>query len=139
MSSDFATRAEVLKVDEALGLVFGWGLITGERVVKSAAEFSPYFDSQGDWIDDAGMLAATSDFMLKSRATTDLHAAKDGTVVFSFPLTAEIAKAFGIECSRTGWLVAIKPSAAVLEKFKTKQYTGFSIGGKRLAEEVIEA
>lgn len=139
MSKTFETRAQVLKVDDSLGLVFGWGLITSEGD-------QPYFDTQGDHITDEAMLEAVTDFMLKSRIAADMHpereedgsVRRDGDVVFAFPLTADVAKAFGIETDRTGLLVAVKPSPEVLGKFRDGTYTGFSIGGRRIAEEVVE-
>lgn len=137
-ANKFDVRAGVLKVDEALGLVIGFGIIT-------AVDGEPYFDTQGDHIPDDGMLKAATDFMLKSRATTDMHArgaagevVPDGQVVFAFPLTAEIATALEITTKRTGLLVAIKPSAAVLAKYRDGTYTGFSVGGARIDETVVE-
>jgi len=59
-------------------------------------------------------------------------------VVFLFPLTSELAKAFEIKTERTGVMVGIKPSPEVLAKFESGEYTGFSIGGERLDEEVVE-
>lgn len=130
-------KAEVAKVDAELGLVFGWGIIC-----KQSGE--PYFDLQGDHIPEDAMLKATADFMLSSRMSGDMHArddsgapVQDGNVVFSFPLTEQTAKAMGIACDRTGWMVAIKPSADVLTKFKSGEYTGFSIGGRRLTDEDV--
>ena len=88
------------------------------------------------------MLRATADFMLKSRMSGEMHArdgsgepVRDGDVVFSFPLTTEVAKALGITTGKTGWLVAVKPSPAVLAKYKSGDYKGFSIGGSRLKDE----
>ena len=128
-------KAEVAKVDTALGLVFGWGIIC-------KVDGEPYFDLQGDHIPEDSMLKATADFMLKSRVAGIMHerdanggAVQDGAVVFSFPLTEQTAKAMGIACDRTGWMIAVKPSAAVLEKYKSGEFTGFSIGGKRLVDE----
>lgn len=132
MSDEFCTRAKVLKVDESLGLVFGWGII--ENI-----NGEPYFDTQGDHIPGDTIIKAATDFMLNSRATTDMHMEDDGgDVVFAFPLTAEVAKAYGIETQTTGLLVASKPAPEVLAKFKDGTYTGFSIGGHRVDEEVIE-
>jgi hypothetical protein len=128
-------KAEVAKIDSELGLVFGWGIIC-------KVDGAPYFDLQGDHIPEDSMLKATTDFMIKSRVQGDMHlrgddgsAIQDGTVVFSFPLTEQTAKAMGISCDRTGWMIAVKPSPAVLAKFKDGTYTGFSIGGKRLVDE----
>lgn len=137
--SDTFLKAEVVKVDAKLGLVFGWGI-----VCKQGGE--DYYDLQGDHIPEDSMLKATTDFMLNSRMSGDMHArddagmpVQDGGVVFSFPLTEETKKAMGIECDRTGWMVALKPSPAVLSKYESGEYSGFSIGGKRLVDEEVEA
>jgi hypothetical protein len=52
--------------------------------------------------------------------------------VHSFPLTAEIAKAMGVATKKTGWMIAMAPDAAMLQKFASGEYTGFSIGGEHL-------
>lgn len=141
MSKRFEHVAEVLKVQEDLGLVFGMAIVCNE-------DGEPYFDTQGDHIPESAMLEAATDFMLKSRVAADMHDRAsvagstvipvDGQVVFAFPLTEDVAKAFEIECPRTGLLVAVKPSPDVLEKFKRGEYTGFSIGGARLQDEEVD-
>lgn len=137
MSKRFvATSDQVLKVDDQLGLVFGFAIVSTEGG-------EPYFDLQGDHIPDDAMLKAAADFMVRSRIATDMHdwqddvPVADGSVVFAFPLTAEVAKALDIDTPRTGLLVALKPSPAVLEKFRSGEYTGFSIGGARIADEEV--
>lgn len=129
---EFRTGSEVCKVDEELGLVFGFGIVCTE-----AGE--PYFDKQDDHIPEAAMMEAAAEFVSRSAATTDMHARDadgaipvDGEVVFAFPLTADVAKAFEIETPRTGLMVGVRPSPAVLEKFRTGAYRGFSIGGRRI-------
>jgi len=138
-SSFGVSTSEIIKVDEGLGLVFGYGI-----VCKQGGE--EYFDTQGDAIDQDGMVEAVADFMLHSRVSGDMHkqdanghVIPDGQVVFSFPVTADIAKAFGMTIEKYGWLVAVKPSPDVLAKFKSGEYSGFSIGGARIEEEVVEA
>ena len=137
----FEHSAAVCKVDDELGLVFGWAIVSCEGG-------EPYFDTQGDHIPEDAMMKAASDFMLHSRVSAEMHEREqdaagqtvipiDGPVVFAFPLTAEVAKAFEIECPRTGLLVAVKPSPPVLAKFRSGEYTGFSIGGARLEDEEV--
>ena len=123
-------KASVVKVDAGLGLVFGFAIIC-KRDGES------YFDLQGDHITEPAMLEAATDFMLHSRLSKDMHEAADGTVVFAFPMTSEIAKALDITTMQTGLLIAMKPSADVLAKFKDGTYTGFSIGGSRVRDEVV--
>jgi hypothetical protein len=45
------------------------------------------------------------------------------------PMTAEVAKSFGVQTNTTGLMVAIKPSADAIAKFKSGEYTPFSIAG----------
>lgn len=129
---EFEQRYKVAKVDEKLGLVIGFGIVCREDGVD-------YFDTQGDNIPEDSMLEASMDFMQKSRAAHDMHDGQSmGQVVFAFPLTTEIAEALDITTKRTGLLIGMKPSAEVLEKFRSGEYTGFSIGGRRIEEEVVE-
>ena len=130
-------KAEVVKVDDELGLVFGFAIV-------SKVDGEPYFDSQGDHIPEDAMLEAATDFMLSSRMSGDMHnrdesgaPVQDGDVVFAFPLTEEVAKAMGIETQKTGLMVAVKPSADVLAKYKSGEYQGFSIGGTRGEDEDV--
>jgi len=128
----FETRAVVLKVHEELGLVLGWAIVCTE-------DGEPYFDKQDDHIPEDAMLKAAADFMENSRAATEMHDRSEaGTVVFAFPLTEDVKKAFGIECKKTGLMIALKPDADMLEKFKSGELTGFSIGGVRGDDEIVE-
>lgn len=121
---------DFVKVDDELGLVFGFAIVCNKGG-------DPYYDLHNDHIPEDSMLHAATDFMLKSRAITEMHERDDGgdpvtkgTVVFSFPLTAEVAKSLNIQTEMTGLLIAMKPDdKSILEKFKTGEYTGFSIGG----------
>jgi hypothetical protein len=117
-------KATVFKVDESLGLVFGWGIICTEKG-------EDHFDLQGDHIPETVMVEATSDFMENARVAKDMHVAdsEHGVIVHSFPLTKDIAEAMGIVTEKTGWMVAMKPSAEVLKKYADGTYTGFSVGG----------
>lgn len=118
-------KATVAKVDAGLGLVFGWGIICKENG-------EDHFDTQGDHIPEDVMVNATSDFMENARVAKDMHSSADphGVIVHSFPLTEDIAKAMGISTEKTGWMVAMKPSAEILKKYEEGTYTGFSIGGQ---------
>ena len=132
MTDTFELRAEIAKVDESLGLVFGWAIVCTE-------DGSEYFDTQGDHIPEDAMLKAVTDFAKSSRVAYEQHSREEaGHVVHSFPLTKEIASVFGIECSKTGWMVAMQPDDAMLAKFKSGELTGFSIGGRRVEDEVVD-
>lgn len=133
-ADNISVTSELCKVDESLGLVLGWGIIC-----KINGE--DYFDLQDDHITEEAMLDAAVDFMANSRMAKDMHIKGEegelpGSVVFAFPLTTEIAKAFGIETLQTGLLVGMRPgSDEILNKFKTGEYTGFSIGGQLIRGE----
>ena len=119
---------KVAKVEPGLGLVFGWAIICTEGG-------DPYVDLHNDYIPDNSMLKASTIYAKGLRTAGDMHACADGIVVHTMPLTAEIAKAFGIQCDKTGLMIAMEPSDAdTLKKFQTGERTGFSIGGSRVSD-----
>lgn len=126
-------QAKVLKVDDGLGMVLGWAIVCSEDGV-------PYFDTQDDHIPEASMLKAAADFMENSRVLGDMHQrAEGGQVLFAFPMTEEIAKAYGFTVKTTGLMIGVKPAnKETLEKYRSGEYTGFSIGGRRLLDEDAE-
>lgn len=117
-------KATVAKVDSNLGLVFGWAIVCTEKG-------EDHFDLQKDHIPENVMLEAVTDFMANARVGKDMHKGdQNGTIVHSMPLTSDIAKAFGITCEKTGWMVAMRPdSEEILKQFESGERTGFSIGG----------
>ncbi len=136
--------SEILKVDSEHGLVFGFAI-----VCKIDGE--DYFDlnidragpRQGERvpenITEDAMLKGALDFAETARPGNEMHDGPDtGTYVFLFPLTTEIAKALEIDTKRTGLLVAYKPDADVLAKFKDGTYTGFSMEGSRVKHEEVD-
>ena len=131
---EFATAAQVCKVDEKLGLVFGYAM-----VCKVKGE--DYFDTQGDHIPEDTMLRVLTKFMQGDGIAKEMHTGEQvGKYVFAFPLTTEIAKSLDIQTEKTGALVAMKPeSDDLLRKFRDGVLTGFSIGGiNPVYEEVVE-
>lgn len=131
-SGEFRMDVPVLKVDDSLGVIFGWGMVCKEDGVD-------YWDLQENWIPEDAMLKAATDFMCHSRVLGDMHKdAEGGAVVFAFPLTTDVAKAFGIECKTSGMMIGVKPaSEATLQKFRDGIYTGFSIGGRHIRLEDV--
>lgn len=124
MTQPIRTHAKFAKVDEALNLVFGWAIVT-------KVDGEPYFDTQGDHIPDEVMLASTTDYALNSGAAKAMHVGPNrGRILFQFPMTEEIAKAFDIDTGgQYGLLVGARFDPDVVSKFKSGDYTGFSIGG----------
>lgn len=134
-----AMKAHIAKVDETLGLVFGWAIICKE-------DGEDYFDTQDHNIPEDVMLKAATD-AAPILVGGDMHEwtgpegeevpVKHGDITFMFPLTTDIAKAMGIDTPVTGLMIAYKPSdPEVLKKFKDGTYTGFSVGGKAAMEAV---
>lgn len=116
--------SEILKVDESLGLVFGFAIICKE-------DGEPHFDHQADHVPEGVMLKGSLAFAKSARVAKEMHEGDQmGTIDFLFPLTQEIADSLDIVTKRTGLLIAMKPeSPEVLQKFASGEYTGFSIGG----------
>lgn len=130
--SKFEISTQITKVDESLGLVMGFAIICKQ-------DGEPYFDLQGDHIPEDAMLKAALDFMENSQIAKEMHSGdQQGSVVFAWPLTEETAKAFGIETKQTGLMIGMRPSADMLEKFKSGELTGFSIGGVIVDKEDVE-
>ncbi len=129
----FDLRADVVKVDASLGLVMGYAIVCTE-------DGEPYFDMQGDHIPENSMLKAALDFMENSQVAKEMHGDEQvGTVVFAWPMTRDIAKAFDVEVSKTGLMIAIRPeNKEMLEKFQIGELTGFSIGGTRIEDEILK-
>ena len=61
-----------------------------------------------------------------------------GDVPLGFPLTVEIAEALKIKSDHYGFLAGIRPDPPMLEKFKSGEYTGFSLGGFRGEDRILE-
>lgn len=127
---DLVATCKVAKVADELGIVFGYAL-------TCTVDGEPYHDLQGDAISEAELIKVAAEYLTAGAATDAMHDEKaDGRTIFAFPLTSELAKAFDITTSKTGLLVGIRPSAEVLAKFKSGEYTGFSIGGAGVREQV---
>ena len=126
------TSTRLLKFDEELGLVLGYAIICTE-------DGKDYFDTQGEHIPEDSMMKMAMDFMETSAASDEMHDfTEDGQVVFAFPLTKSVAEAFDIQTPKTGLMIGVKPGVEVLVKFKSGEYTGFSIGGDYMEVEEID-
>lgn len=128
-----ANAIEIAKVDDELGIVYGFAVV-------SKVDGEDYYDRQGDHIPEMSMMRAAAGFMERSRTGKEMHAGdKVADVLFAFPLTTEVAKGLGIETKRTGLLIGFRPhDAKMLDKFRSGEYTGFSIGGSRIVDEEVE-
>lgn len=116
-------EVSLVKVDRENRIVYGWASVVvnkGEVVV----------DTQGDIIEPAELVKATTDFMIKERQTHVMHEGEQrGIVVHSFPLVGSIAKSLGIECDKEGWIVGVQVSDDVMKRVDSGELKAFSIGG----------
>lgn len=124
MTESFEATTSICKVDDSLGLVFGYAM-----VCKINGE--DHFDTQGHHIPEDTMLRTLTKFMDSGSIAKEMHTGEQvGKYLFAFPMTTEIAKSLGITVEQTGALVAMKPdSDTTLQKFRDGTFTGFSIGG----------
>lgn len=122
--SPVTNQVKLTKVDDSLGLVFGWAIV-------SKIGGQEYFDTQGHHIPEVVMLKAASEYMQNGAIAKEMHVGDEkGKVVFAFPMTADVAEAMGVRCDQTGLMIAMKPdNKAMLQKFRDGTYSGFSIGG----------
>lgn len=141
--SDENKESLIAKVDESLGLVFGWAI-----VCKEGGEdyYDLNLDKQEDGtykrvpehIPEEVMLKAAVDFMKTERPGNEMHDGPDtGQFLFTWPMTTDIAKSFGMTTPKTGLMVIYKPTPEVLAKFKDGTYKGFSIEGAAMKSEEV--
>jgi hypothetical protein len=133
------TNFNIAKVDETLGLVFGWAIVCK---VNGEDYYDLNIDHEGqhagkrvpEHIPEPVMLKGSLDLVKNGVPGNEMHAGPDkGTYPFVFPLTSDIAKAMGITTEKTGLMVAFAPPADVLAKYLDGTYKGFSIEGRRLS------
>ena len=128
----FEIRSKIEKIDEEFGIVFGKAMVCTEQD-------DIYIDRQDDFIPESAMFKAALDFMENSQVMSESHSGEEtGAVVFAFPLSKDIAKAFEIETNWSGLMIGVRPAPDMLAKFRSGELTGFSIGGVRLVDEEAE-
>lgn len=115
---------EVVKTDASRRLVFGYLLVC-------KVDGEDYRDLDGSTMPEDVMLDAALDWAKSVKPADVMHAGDDvGTHPFLFPMTTEIAKAYGIDApSKTGLLVAQQVDAATFERFESGELKGFSVDG----------
>ena len=126
-------HVRIAKIDEEHGVVFGWAItckIDGEdyydlNIDRDTGERVP------EHIPEPSMLKAAVKFASKaSRPGNEMHKGPlVGEHMFMFPMTTEIADGMGVTTKQTGLMVGYKPPPHVLAKFKSGEYSGFSIEG----------
>jgi len=130
MTENVTKTADILKVDTERRIVWGWASVCtmkGETVT----------DLQGDRIAPAQMEKMADRFMRSARAAKAMHYGDDvGEVIHSFPMTKELADAFGIQSEREGWITGTYvKSDEEWAKVRRGEYKGLSIGGRARRKE----
>lgn len=117
--------ATILKTDDEQRIVWGWAYVSTEKGELLT-------DTQGDSIEPVEMVKMANDFMLSARTAKAMHQGEGiGEMIHSLPLTADLAKALGIETEREGWIVGMKVhDDAVWKRVRAGEFSGFSIGGR---------
>lgn len=123
---DVTATCRVFKIDEKLGLVFGWALATTLDGGKT-----PHIDLQNDAIVGGDeLIKIAADFMEESAKSDVLHDENpDGKIVFAMPLTKDVKSALGVTSDIEGLAIAMKPSPETFKRFVAKELNAFSIGG----------
>lgn len=120
----------IVKIDEDQKIVYGWASVVTEKgeVVT---------DRQGDIISPDDMEKMATDFMMSARVAKAMHDGDGiGEVVHSMPMTKSIAKSFGINTDREGWMIAMKVhDEEVWKRVKSGELKAFSIGGQAVKED----
>jgi len=125
MEHEVTKTTEILKVDRERRIVWGWASVStmkGELVT----------DLQGDRITPSEMEKMADGFMRSTRAAKVMHEGDvEGEVIHSFPLTKELAEAFGIQTDREGWITGTYvTSDDAWERALKGEFRGLSIGGR---------
>jgi len=117
--------AEIWKASDESRMVYGWASV-------STMNGKPVVDRHGDVISTDTMVKMADSFMEGIRAAKTMHRGKViGEVIHSLPVTAELAKAFGITTDREGWIVGVKiHDDRTWQMVKEGRLNGLSIGGR---------
>ena len=116
----------VAKLDEKMGLVFGWALASTLDGGKT-----PHVDLQNDAVvGDDELIKVAAEFVEAGAKSDVLHdETHDGRVVFCMPLTKDVNAALGIKSDVHGLAIAMRPSPATFKRFLSRELNAFSIGG----------
>jgi hypothetical protein len=132
---------KILKVDDGEGIVYGWAVV-------SKIDGRPYYDLNIDLegpyagqrvpehIPEEALAKCALGFVDGGAPGNEMHEGPNvGDFPFVMPMTTELFKGlFGSsEPPKTGLIVGFRPPADVLAKFRSGEFTGFSIEGSRLA------
>lgn len=123
---EYSLTAKVAKLDESLGVVFGYAVastVDGGR--------SPHIDLQGDAVVGGDELIKVALGFAEAGAQSDVmhDCIKDGWVPFVMPLNAETKRAFQLTGDVEGIAIGMKPSTETFKRFQSGELAAFSIYG----------
>lgn len=123
---EYTLTAKVAKLDEALGVVFGYAVASTVDGGKS-----PHIDLQGDAVVGGDELIKVALGFAEAGAQSDVmhDCVKDGWVPFVMPLNAETKQAFQLAGDVEGIAIGMKPSAETFKRFQSGELAAFSIFG----------
>lgn len=123
--AEWSVPVSVRKLDPERRQVFGWA-----SVVEKNGEL--IIDKQGDIIPVDALEPAAYDFVLSSRAQTDMHERHGvGRLIESMVFTHEKQKALGVDLGMVGWWVGFQvDDDALWAAHKRGERPEFSIGGR---------
>lgn len=129
---DVKASYRVCKMDEELGVVIGMSIVTSVDGV-------PYSDLQGDAVQEQDLLKTVVGFMEQGAPTDTQHNREtDGRVVLSWVFDQETNDALEVKSRKFGWATGLKVSKETFAKFKSGEFTGFSIDGEGVREPVAK-
>lgn len=117
-------EVKISKRSDEQRIVWGWASV-------STIDGKPVYDAHGDYWPADEMVKTANEFMKDVRVLKAMHSGKVvGRIVHSFPMTSEIAKAFGIETNVEGWIIGTYvEDDEKWEMAKSGELPAFSIGG----------
>ena len=130
----FEAVVKITKLDEDQRLVFGWLSVIEENG-------QPVVDLQDHVIEARELEEAAYDFLLNSRVVAEMHERMNvgEGMIESMVFTKEKQESLGIDLGKVGWWVGFKVDADVFAKVKSGELSAFSIGGKAVLEDMLEA
>lgn len=132
---EYTITCKVAKLDEAIGVVFGYALASTLDGGKT-----PHVDLQGDAIVGGDELIKIALAFAEGGALTDvMHDENpDGWVPFMLPINKETKEALQLTSDIEGIAIGMKPSAETFKRFQSGELAAFSIGGTGIREPLTE-
>lgn len=125
---------QISKLDTERSMVFGFANVA---VLKNGQTM---VDLDGDVIPVDVLEDAAYDFVLKSRASGEMHQGEDivGDMVESVFISPEKLEAWGLakDAVQPRWWIGFKLSSSAMAKVKSGEYRMFSIQGRSLAQKI---